>query len=87
MEELWKTPLPPGKKLIALVDPKGEWTATVTSEGTVNLRRRYKESGSRTCEDFLRLGDLDDAIARLHAVRDFARAHFGEEWPKEGERT
>jgi hypothetical protein len=68
------------------VDPDGWWEAGVRFDGCVHLRHysnRPRTDPERRLEDedYIHICDLDDAIARLVALREAAQSHFGQ-WPQ-----
>jgi hypothetical protein len=73
---------------LTLRDPEGWFTAGVKFDGCISFTRYFNiPEGSddpRADEgdlvDTLHICDLDEMIERLHAIKAFARAHFGE-WP------
>ncbi len=76
---------------LELHDPEGWWEATVKWDGCVDLHKAgnvpfddahghsYSDMKYRDeeCDDYIHICDLDDAIARLQALREMALAHFG----------
>lgn len=76
-------------------DPDGWWEAVVKWDGCIHLHHAGnvpfdKEHGDSqsseaerdksACDDYIHLCDIDDAIARLQALKQMALAHFGN-WP------
>ena len=80
--------------VLHLRDPDGWYEAMVKWDGCIHFYQAGnvpfdatfgQSEGPRdesACDDYIHICDLDDFIARLAALRDAARAHFGEkEWP------
>lgn len=72
---------------LELVDPEGWYHAIVKFDGCIHFNRYCNipihelQPGQEADIDYLHICDLDDTIARLQALRDIAKAHFGEKWP------
>jgi hypothetical protein len=59
-------------------DAAAGWAATIRADGCVDLRRWFNDDDDDT--DELHLCDLAATIARLAALGDLAREHFGPDW-------
>lgn len=73
-------------------DPAGWYSAYVRWDGCIGFYRLYNNPLPEGAEaeqarweeddhDYLHICDLDDEIARLQALREAARQHFGPGWP------
>jgi hypothetical protein len=66
---------------LELRDPDGWYEASVKWDGCVHFLRHFNEPDGKGDTDYLHICDLDEEIARLTALRDMSRAHFGPDWP------
>jgi hypothetical protein len=78
--------------LISDVDEDGLywWKCYVTWDGCVQIDRAFnrpfgeegRENDHMALEDGMHICDLDEFIERLMKLRDAAKAHFGQDWPR-----
>jgi hypothetical protein len=78
--------------LISEVGEDGEhwWKAYVKWDGCGQIDRAFnvpfgapdRDADHMASQDGLHFCDLDDLIARLTKLRDAAKKHFGEDWPR-----
>ena len=66
-------------------DIEGHWEANVREDGCVNLRKFWRKGEpldhiSAAGKDYIHICKLEEAIARLEAIRATARLKWGETW-------
>jgi len=70
---------------LELQGQRGEYEAIVKWDGCVEFYRFF--NGTTSCEeddyDHIHICDIDDCIARLQALKEIAKGHFGGDWNDE----
>jgi len=82
MSDFWKI-TKQDDLILYLEDPLGFWSATVKWDGCIDLTRLFNLPLPITNDpdqlvDMLHLCDINEAIERLQALKELAKAHFAQ---------
>jgi len=86
---MWKiVPEETYEHCLRIQDPDGWYTATIKWDGCIDFKRFHNYPYQKDQElvtgqyfDCVHICDIDDMIARLQAIKEIAKTHFGE-WPQ-----